>query len=97
MTKSDIVNEVSTKTGLTKVETEAVFEGVINSIILSLQRGERIDIRGFGCFHIKERKAREARNPSTNEIIKLNLRYIPSFKVSKLLKKSVNNSILRGF
>ena len=97
MTKSDIVNEVSSKTGLTKVEAEAAFEGVINSIILSLQRGERIDIRGFGSFYVKERKAREARNPSTNEIIKLNLRYIPSFKVSKLLKESVNSTILRGF
>ena len=84
MTKSDIINEVSSKTGLTKVETEAVFEGVINSIILSLERGERIDIRGFGSFYVKERKAREARNPSTNEVVKLNLRYIPSFKVSKL-------------
>ena len=78
MTKLDIVNEVSSKTGLTKVETEAVFEGIINSIILSLERGERIDIRGFGSFYIKERKAREARNPSTNEVIKLNLRYILS-------------------
>jgi len=97
MTKSDIVNEVSSKTGLTKVETEAAFEGVINSIILSLQRGERVDIRGFGSFYVKERKAREARNPSTNEIIKLNLRYLPSFKVSKLLKESVNSTILRGF
>ena len=97
MTKSDIVNEVSQKTGLTKVETEVVFEGVVNSIMLSLERGERVDIRGFGCFYVKERKAREARNPSTNEIVKLNLRYIPSFKVSKLLKKSVNTSILRGF
>ena len=97
MTKSDIVNEVSSKTGLTKVETEAAFEGVINSIILSLQRGERIDIRGFGSFYVKERKAMEARNPSTNEVIKLNLRYIPSFKVSKLLKESVNSTILRGF
>ena len=97
MTKSDIVNEVSQKTGLTKVETEVVFAGVVNSIMLSLERGERVDIRGFGCFYIKERKAREACNPSTNEIVKLNLRYIPSFKVSKLLKESVNSSILRGF
>ena len=97
MTKSDIINEVSSKTGLTKVETEAVFEGFIDSIASSLKRGERVDIRGFGCFHVKERKAREARNPSTNEIVKLNLRYLPSFKVSKILKESVNSSILRGF
>ena len=97
MTKSDIISEVSSKTGLTKVETEAVFEGFIESISSSLKRGERVDIRGFGCFHVKERQAREARNPSTNEIVQLNLRSLPAFKVSKLLKESVNSSILRGF
>ena len=97
MTKADIVNEVSSATGLTKVETEAVFEGIIGTISTALKNGERVDIRGFGSFVVKERKAREARNPSTNEVINLNLRYIPYFKVSKLLKDSVNNSILRGF
>ena len=97
MTRSDIINNVSASTGLSKVETEAVLEGVINSICESLKKGERVDLRGFGSFIVKERKAREARNPSTNEIVKLNHRYIPSFKVSKLLKESVNKSILRGF
>ncbi len=97
MTRLDIINDVSASTGLSKVETEAVLEGVINSISESLKRGERVDLRGFGSFLVKERKARDARNPSTNEIVKLNHRYIPSFKVSKLLKESVNNSILRGF
>ena len=97
MTKSDIINEVSNNTGLTKVETEAVLEGVIDSISKALKDGDRVDIRGFGSFIVKERKARQARNPSTNKIINLNLRYIPSFKVSKILKESVNNSILRGF
>ena len=97
MTKSDIVSEVSSKTGLTKVETEAAFEGVINSIILSLQRGERIDIRGFGSFIVKKRSARDARNPATREIVKLQERFIPAFKVSKILKEVVNKSRLRGF
>ena len=97
MTKSDIINEVSSNTGLTKVETEAVLEGVIDSISKALKKGNRVDIRGFGSFIVNERKARQARNPSTNKVINLNLRYIPSFKVSKILKESVNNSILRGF
>ena len=97
MTKSDIINEVSHNIGLTKVETEAVLEGLIASISKALKKGNRVDIRGFGSFIIKERKAREARNPSTNKVVNLNLRYIPSFKVSKILKESVNNSILRGF
>ncbi len=97
MTKADIVDSVSVATGLTKVETEAVLEGIILSISSSLKKGERVDIRGFGSFIVKKRKAREARNPATNEKVSLQERFVPSFKVSKLLKKEVNQSLLRGF
>ena len=97
MTKSDIIKEVAEGTGLTKVEIEAVLEGVILSISDSLKRGERVDIRGFGSFIIKQRAARDARNPATREIVKLQERFIPVFKVSKILKEVVNKSLLRGF
>ena len=97
MTKSDIIKEVATGTGLTKVEIEAVLEGVILSIGDSLKRGERVDLRGFGSFFVKQRAARDARNPATREIVKLKERYIPVFKVSKLLKEDVNKTLLRGF
>ena len=97
MTKSDIIKEVAEGTGLTKVEIEAVLEGVILSISDSLKRGERVDIRGFGSFIVKQRAARDARNPATREIIKLQERFIPVFKVSKILKEVVNKSLLRGF
>ena len=97
MTKSDIIKEVAKGTGLTKVEIEAVLEGVILSISDSLRRGERVDIRGFGSFIVKQRAARDARNPATREIVKLNERFIPAFKVSKILKEVVNKSRLRGF
>ena len=97
MTKSDIIKEVAKGTGLTKVEVEAVLEGVILSISDSLRRGERVDIRGFGSFIVKHRAAREARNPATREIVKLKERFIPAFKVSKILKEIVNKSLLRGF
>tara|TARA_B100000029_G_scaffold190609_1_gene188512 strand:+ start:488 stop:781 length:294 start_codon:yes stop_codon:yes gene_type:complete len=97
MTKADIVNSVSEATGLTKVETEAVLEGILQSVSSSLKRGERVDIRGFGSFIVKKRNAREARNPATNETVSLQERYVPTFKVSKLLKKEVNQSLLRGF
>ena len=97
MTKADIISEVSEMTGLTKVEIEAVLEGVIVSISDSLKRGERVDIRGFGGFIVKQRPARDARNPATREIVKLQERFIPAFKVSKILKEIVNKSLLRGF
>ena len=97
MTKSDIIKEVAKGTGLTKVEIEAVLEGVILSISNSLRRGERVDIRGFGSFIVKQRAARDARNPATREIVKLQERFIPAFKVSKIFKEIVNKSLLRGF
>ena len=97
MTKSDIIKEVAEGTGLTKVEIEAVLEGIILSISESLKRGERVDLRGFGSLLVKHRVARDARNPATREIIKLQERFIPGFKVSKILKELVNKSLLRGF
>ena len=97
MTKSDIIKEVAEATGLTKVEIEAVLEGVILTISDSLKRGERVDIRGFGSFIVKQRAARDARNPATREIVKLQERFIPAFRVSKILKEVVNKSLLRGF
>ena len=97
MTKSDIIKEVAEGTGLTKLEIEAVLEEIILSISESLKRGERVDIRGFGSFLVKRRAARDARNPATREIVKLQERFVPVFKVSKLLKEEVNKSLLRGF
>ena len=97
MTKSDIIKEVAEGTGLTKVEIEAVLEGIILSVSESLKRGERVDLRGFGSFLVKRRAARDARNPATREIVKLQERFVPVFKVSKLLKEEVNKSLLRGF
>tara|TARA_B100001029_G_C14847489_1_gene331806 strand:- start:37 stop:330 length:294 start_codon:yes stop_codon:yes gene_type:complete len=97
MTKSDIIKEVADGTGLTKVEIEAVLDGIIQSISESLKRGERVDLRGFGSFIVKHRSAREARNPATREIVRLHERHIPTFKVSKILRELVNKSLLRGF
>ena len=97
MTKADIIREVSNMTGLTKVEIEAVFNSIIVNISDSLKQGERVDIRGFGSFLVKQRPARDARNPATREIVKLQERFVPVFKVSRILKEDVNKSLLRGF
>ena len=97
MTKADIIHEVSNMTGLTKVEIESVFNSIIVNISDSLKRGERVDIRGFGSFLVKQRAARDARNPATSEIVKLQERFVPVFKVSKILKEDVNKTLLRGF
>ena len=69
MTKQNIVNIVSEATGLTKVETEAVMNGVMSTIIESLGRNERVELRGFGTFGVKHRMPKKARNPGTGEAI----------------------------
>ena len=97
MTKADIINEVSKNTGFTKIEVENQLDCILNAIKVSLSKGNRVDIRGFGSFIIKEREKRIAINPSTKETFILNKRFVPFFKVSKLLKEYVNKSIIRGF
>ena len=93
MTKLDLINESAKITGLSKVETELVLDSILNTIKLSLSEGKRIDIRGFGSFATKVKEAREARNPATNEKFFLDKRYVPIFKVSKLLKEFVNSEM----
>ena len=97
MTKADIVEKVSEQTGFTKVETDYIFNTILDTIKNSLEKGERIEIRGFGNFTVKHLPGKEARNPKTNEKVWVKERFLPKFKVSKLLINSVNKAQLRGF
>ncbi len=93
MTKQDIINQVSTATGLTKVETEIVMNGIMTSIIESLAKNERVELRGFGTFGVKHRKPKKARNPGTGEPIFLPERNAPTFKPAKYMRERVNESL----
>ncbi|MFA6542140.1 MAG: HU family DNA-binding protein [Bacteroidota bacterium] len=93
MTKADIVDIIASGTGLTKVETEAVVDGFIQTVIASLRDGKNIEIRGFGSFKVKKRKGRMARNPRTGEQVPVEDHYVPIFKVSKELKSVVNENL----
>ena len=90
MTKQDIINDVSSSTGLTKLETEIIMNGVMSTIINSLANNERVELRGFGTFGIKHRMPKKARNPGTGEPVYLPERYVPTFKPSKLMRSKVN-------
>ena len=85
MTKQEIIDTVSNATGLTKVETEAVMNGIMSTIIDSLAANERVELRGFGTFGIKHRMPKKARNPGTGDPIYLPERYVPTFTPSKLM------------
>ena len=93
MTKQDSVNTVAEATGLTKVETEAVMNGVMATIIESLGRNERVELRGFGTFGVKHRMPKKARNPGTGEVIYLPERHVPTFKPAKHMRLHVNDSL----
>lgn len=97
MTKADIIEQVSKRTGFTKVETEIVFGSILDAIKKALQSGNRVDIRGFANFSVRRLPGREARNPKTNEKVWVKERFHPICKISKLLTESVNNSQLKGF
>ena len=93
MTKADIVDVIASATGLTKVETEAVVDGFISTVINTLKEGKNIEIRGFGSFKVKKRKGRIARNPRTGEQVRVDEHFVPLFKVSKELKTLVNTNL----
>ncbi|HLF19393.1 MAG TPA: HU family DNA-binding protein [Bacteroidota bacterium] len=93
MTKADIVDVIASATGLTKVETEAVVDGFIQTVINSMKEGKNIEIRGFGSFKVKKRKGRMARNPRTGEQVKVDEHFVPIFKVSKELKQIVDENL----
>lgn len=93
MTKADIVEKVASGTGLTKLETEAIVEGFLNTVIGALRDGKGIEIRGFGSYRVKKKNARYARNPRTGEKVYVGEHYVPMFKFSKDFKSAVDSGI----
>ena len=93
VTKADIVDKIASETGLTKLETKAVVDGFLLSIIDALASGNRIELRGFGVFSVKSRKPRMARNPRTGDPVPLEERFIPAFKVSSEFQEKVHDRI----
>ena len=91
-TKADLVEQVAEKTGLTRTDVAAAVDSMLEAIKKSLETGKNIEIRGFGTFKIKPRKARKARNPRTGEEVPVPDRKIPVFKPSNEFKNLVMNS-----
>ena len=92
MTKADIVRRIAQATGLTKTDTAAVVDGFIASVIDALEKGEHIEIRGFGTFKAVSRAPRTGRNPRTGSEVKIGRRRAPVFKPSKELRARVETN-----
>ncbi len=87
--KSDIVDAVAEKTGLTKKDAQSALDAVLEAVTESLQRGERVQLTGFGTFETRYRKERRGKNLQTGETIMIPATTVPAFKAGKALKDAV--------
>ena len=94
MTKAELVEEVSRVSDLTKKHSELIVETVFRSIIDALQRGEKIELRGFGSFRLRQREPRKGRNPKTGDKVDVPPKKVPYFKPGKELKELINQDAL---
>lgn len=89
MNKAGIVDAVHAVLGGTKVQAEQAVEAMLNGIVNSLKKGEEVSIAGLGIFSVKQRAAREARNPRTGASIQVPAMKVPKFRAAKALKDAV--------
>jgi integration host factor subunit beta len=96
MTKAELVDEVARVVQLTKKQAETIVNIVFDSIVESLRSGQKIELRGFGSFRLRNRKSRTGRNPKTGEKVEVPSKKIPYFKPGKELKELINKAIADG-
>ena len=89
MTKSDLVDSVAAKAGMTKKDSARAVDAVFDTIKEQLKAGDKVQLVGFGSFEVKQREARVGRNPKTMEEIRIPARRVPVFRPGKELKESV--------
>ncbi len=91
MTKSELIEQVTTKMDLPKSQAEQVVNLVFQSMADTLSQKGRIEIRGFGSFSSKHYPAYQGRNPRTGEVIDVQEKWLPTFKAGKELRERVDN------
>ena len=90
MRKSDAIDIIATKTGISRLEARYVVDGLMVTIAEALARGEDVSFNGFGTFRVRHQAARMARNPSTDEPVEVSARNVPVFKPSARLRAFIN-------
>ena len=90
MNKTQLIDVVATKTGLTKKAAEAAVNAMNDAIVEALVAGDKVQLIGFGTYEVKTRAARDGRNPKTGETIKIAASKAPVFTAGKALKDAVN-------
>src|SRR4051794_39864559 len=89
MTKKEIVKQISEQLGLTQLKTKEIVQKTFDAIVETLLSERRIELRNFGVFEVKRRKARKARNPRTGERVDVEPKYVVTFKPGKDMEEKV--------
>ena len=89
MTKKEIVKQISDRIGLTQLKTKEIVQQTFDAIVETLISERRIELRNFGVFEVKERKARKARNPRTGERVDVPPKFVVTFKPGKEMEERV--------
>ncbi len=89
MNKSDLVNKIASKTGLTKKDSDKALNATLEAISQALKKKEKVQLVGFGTFETRKRAARKGRNPATGKEMKIPASTVPAFKPGKALKEKV--------
>ena len=92
MTKSEMIDAIAARAELTKARAEMVVNCVFDTMTEALQKGDGIEIRGFGSFTVRPYKPYDGRNPRTGQPVPVPAKRLPFFKVGKELKELVNSS-----
>ena len=93
MTKADIVNKISGKTGIEKLAVQTTVEEFMKTVRKSLEEGQNVYLRGFGSFVVKKRAQKTGRNISKNTTIKIPAHNIPAFKPAKVFVEGVKTNV----
>ena len=89
MNKAELVEAVSDKTGITKKQAGNVIDAITDTVKETLSKGERITLVDFGTFQVRQRKAREGRNPRTGKKLEIPAKKVPKFRAGKNLREAV--------
>ncbi len=92
MNKAELVAAIAAKTGVTKKAAEELVNAFVATVTEALEKGDKVQLVGFGSFEVRKRAARKGRNPQTKEEIKIPASKAPVFKAGKALKDLVNNN-----
>ena len=90
MNKHQLIEELSLKTDMSRVQTNRFIDAFVDTVSDALEKGDRVQLIGFGTFETRERAARTGRNPKTGGTINIGASITPAFKAGKALKDAVN-------